>query len=125
MEQISILFLTLGGFALQISIASGQWKGMEAPLDARADINLGAHEFGTPLQQAIERGSKVMAMELLRCGEDVNLNAGRYGTALTRAVFKGDEEMFHELPDGAADINSSHGYHGKILQAVINRRHGP
>jgi hypothetical protein len=57
------------GSALKISIASGQWGGMEAPLGAGTDINLGEGECGTPLQQAIERGSKVMAMELLRRGE--------------------------------------------------------
>jgi len=70
----------------------------------------GRKHYGTPLQEAIERGGEDVVKLLLEHGADVNLVGGYHGSALAYAILderkKGTCDKYMQLLlDAGADVN--------------------
>jgi ankyrin repeat protein len=99
-------------------------KIVELLIDAGADVNKLAGEYGTALQAAVARGTnEPSALEVVRilihAEANVNLVGGKYGTALQAAAYKNRPKIVEELIDAGADVNLVGGEYGTALRAAV------
>jgi ankyrin repeat protein len=99
-------------------------KIVELLINAGADVNKLAGEYGTALQTAVAGGTDdPSALEavriLIRAGANVNLVGGEYGTALQAAVYWDRPKIVEELIDAGADVNLVGGEYGTALRAAV------
>jgi ankyrin repeat protein len=102
----------------------GRRKIVELLIDAGADVNKLAGEYGTALQAAVAGGrdepSTLEAVRILiRAGANANLVGGEYGTALQAAAYKNRPKIVEELIDAGADVNLVGGEYGTALRAAV------
>jgi ankyrin repeat protein len=100
-------------------------KVVKLLIDAGADVNKLAGEYGTALQAAAvgdtDEPSALEAVQILiRAGANVNLVGGGHGTALQAAVFSNWPKIVEELIDAGADVNLVGGEYGTALRAAVH-----
>jgi len=85
---------------------TGDLAGVQAQLDAGADVNAKDKNEWTPLHNAATQGHKEIVELLLAKGADVNAKH-KYGlTPLHRAAFYGHKEVVQMLIAAGADVNA-------------------
>jgi ankyrin repeat protein len=102
-------------------------KVVELLIDAGADVNKLAGQYGTALQAAAagftDEPSALEAVQILiRAGANVNLVGGVYGTALQAAAYSERPKIVEELVDAGADVNLVGGEFGTALRAAVLSR---
>jgi ankyrin repeat protein len=113
------------GTALHAASHNPGRKIVELLIDAGADVNKLAGEYGTALQAAImgEDVDDLSALEvvriLIRAGANVNLVGGEYGTVLQAAAYWNWPKIVEELIDAGADVNLVGGEYGTALRAAV------
>ncbi|PFH60075.1 hypothetical protein XA68_11493 [Ophiocordyceps unilateralis] len=107
-------------------------------LDNGADVNLGAGEYGFPLQSAC--ASPVLYrtdLSIRECSQidnitflldscpylDVNASGGKFGSALQAAAFTGRPWAVRKLLDRGADVNARKGKYTSPLNAAVLQGH--
>jgi ankyrin repeat protein len=103
-------------------------KAVELLIDAGADVNKLAGEYGTALQAAVAGGrDEPSALEVVRilicAGADVNLVGGEYGTALQAATYRNRPQIVEELIEAGADVNLVGGDYSTALRAAVVSGH--
>jgi ankyrin repeat protein len=99
-------------------------KAVELLIDAGADVNKLAGEYGTALEAAVagdigEPSTLEAVRILIRAGAYVNLVGGNYGTALQAAAYLNRPQIVEELIDAGADVNLVGGEYGTALRAAM------
>jgi ankyrin repeat domain-containing protein 50 len=99
-------------------------KVIELLIDAGADVNKLAGEYGTALQAAAgvdtDESSALEAVRvLIRAGANVNLVGGKFGTALQAAAWFNFCDIVKELIGAGADVNLVGGEYGTALRAAV------
>jgi ankyrin repeat protein len=102
-------------------------KIVELLIDAGADVNKLAGEYGTALQAVAagyrdERSALEAVRILIHAGANVNLVGGQYGTALQAAVYWNWLKIVEELIDAGANVNLVGGEYGTALRAAVHSR---
>lgn len=93
-----------GWTALAYSAAQGESEGVQALLEAGADVDRSNRDAGkglTPLTYAARGGHRVTAQLLLEAGADVNADRGGM-TALKMATSRGHTSMVQLLQEAGA-----------------------
>jgi ankyrin repeat protein len=94
---------------------------VELLIDAGADVNQVAGEYGTALQAAAAAESYALeaVQMLIHVGANVNLIGGKFGTALQAAAYYNELEIVEELINAGADVKLVGGEYGTALRAAV------
>ena len=99
---------------------NGNLAGVQAQLDAGADVNAKDKNEWTPLHNAATQGHKEIVELLLAKGADVNAKH-KYGlTPLHRAAFYGHKEVVQMLIAAGADVNAKDDNGDTPLDVAVN-----
>ncbi|KAK6541134.1 hypothetical protein TWF694_008506 [Orbilia ellipsospora] len=104
---------------LVAAVIEGYVEHVRILLQAGADVNAQAGEYGSALQAASAGGYNNITELLLNKGAKINTQNGRYKNALGAAIAMGHDNIAELLLDQGADIDVPSGEYNNALAAAI------